>query len=209
MPEGLENNDILEVKFYSKLGVQGAINRIYYRVGLPPVGATHTDANAATALNTTFKPHFRGLMTFEAEWRGVSVQIISRGGFDPAYVSSPDVGLEATVALPPQTSGLIALRTGKRGRSARGRMYVPFPGEGHNTTAGLPTSTYVDDLQLLGEALRSVQVIVAGGLNLSLEPVVNSTLIAEFLPYTSAVARPYWASMRTRSYHAAANVLPI
>jgi len=209
MPEALENNDILEVKFYSQLGVQGAINRIYYRVGLPPVGGTHTDANAALALNTTFKPFFRALMSFEATWRGVSVQILTRDGFDPAYFSSPDVGLEATVALPPQTSGLIALRTGKKGRSARGRMYVPFPAEGHNTTAGVPTGGYVTDLQSLGEALRSVQVIVAGGLNLSLEPVINSTLLTEFYPFTSAIARPVWASMRSRSYNAAANVLPI
>jgi hypothetical protein len=209
MPEALENNDILEVKFYSTLGTQGAINRIYYRVGLPPVGATHTDQNASDRLNTVFKPLFRVLMSQEASWRGVSVQILTRDGFDPAYTSSPDPGLEATVAIAPQTAGLIALRTGKKGRSARGRMYVPWPGEGHNTTGGVPSEAYVADLQALGEALRSVQVVIAGGLNLSLEPVINSTLLVEFHPFTSAVARPYWASMRSRSNFAAKNTLPI
>jgi len=209
MAEPLQNGDILEVKLYSKMAEQGAINRIYYRVGLPPVGATHTDQNAALALNTTFKPSFRALMSSDATWRGVSVQILSRDGFDAALHSSVDGGLVLSPALPPQTSGLIALRTGRRGRSYRGRMYIPWPAETDNTDLGLPSADYVTRLQNLATVLASVQVIVAGGLNLSLEPVINSPLEAEFTTILTGHARDIWASMRSRSNFSARNTLPI
>ena len=61
-------------------------------------------------------------------------------GTDPTTV----VGTNATDALPRQTQGLVQFSTASviGGRRVRGRLFIPGPCTGSNTTSGSPTTTY-------------------------------------------------------------------
>lgn len=209
MPEQIQANDILEVKFYCQSGFQGSINTRFYKVGLPPVGATHTDNDVAIRLNAVFKPLFRAVMSIDAQWRGVTVKIRTRNGFDAAAVQDINFGLNATDMCPPQVAGLISLQTGRAGRQNRGRIYVPFPGTGAVGTAGEPEAGYLTDLDLIGAALVETQVVTVGGLNIALFPVMWHPVVEPEVPLVKFITRSHFATMRTRSYLSATNRNPI
>lgn len=209
MAQQVFTNDILEVKFYSRMGSQGAINTRHYLVALTPLGGTHTDQDVATRFNVVFRPLFRALMSVDAAYVGCSVQIKTRNGFDPAYVTDTGAGLVATDALPPHCAGLIQLITGRAGRQNRGRMYVPFPGTGGCDVFGQPTAGYVTDLEALGTQLKEIQTVTVGGLNLGIVPVLYNPNVPPEVQIIGFHARSYFASMRSRSHFSAHNILPI
>jgi hypothetical protein len=72
-------------------------------------------------------------------------------GTTPAVVT----GTEAGDPLPRQTQGLLRMGTSTviSGRRVRGRLFIPSPGEGQNTSGSGPIAAYMTDVTTAGGGL--------------------------------------------------------
>lgn len=122
------------------------------------------------------------------------VQVVDEGTGDVtasiATVTSydPTTGTAGGDQLPLATQGLVHLRTGVyvAGREVRGRIFVPGPVE-LVSSAGLPTSTYIDALQTAAELLL-------GGVGFSVYSRTHHVRQA----VSSVSVYPKWAVLRSR-----------
>lgn len=104
--------------------------------------------------------------------------------------STPHTGSEATDFLPGNVNAVIRAHTGSfiAGRELVGKIWVPGPTEGDNTT-GLPSSAYRAILDAATSALVSFT---------SAQWVVFSRKHQTFAPVTSGTAWNQWGTLRSR-----------
>lgn len=112
---------------------------------------------------------------------------------DPATTIGTDTG----DPLPYQTQGLLKWTTASviNGRRVRGRLFIPGPTEGSNTSAGVPMTTYTND-------------VVSGGGTLFNPGATTSFAVVWHRPsgagagaapaITAATASPTWSVLRSR-----------
>lgn len=112
--------------------------------------------------------------------------------------------------LPTQVCGIITKLTAFAGRRFRGRVYMPFPSEEVNTSAGAPTGPYLVNLAATAALLLAVRTIINGAGSATFTPVLfhrppGSTTTA--LVGTRTNSR--WATQRRRGPYGQPNVLPV
>ena len=139
MSFGLQDADVLEVKLYTSMGNQVSINtRHYVCKGLNP---DQTAVDAAVDLTTKLAGPMKAVISDLATYRGLSIQRLLPAPITVAHWTD-DGKANGTLSgdpLPPQTAGLISLRTHLAGKSRRGRQYTPFPTEDASDPEGRPT----------------------------------------------------------------------
>lgn len=93
----------------------------------------------------------KALLVNTARYEGVIAQVI-RPTLGLRAISTDDAGpgTAGTTPSPSQVCGLLQKRTAKGGRKNRGRFYAPFVSATDVTTTGIPTASYLDRLQDLG-----------------------------------------------------------
>lgn len=200
----------VEMRAYVKSGPQIAINVFHYRVF--QVGATAaTMAQLVELASLQFGPLYKALMTAQATFQGIVGQRIHPLPPDEPVLSSAGAGA-GTVAgdpLPLQTTGMITKKTGFAGRAFRGRVYVPFPGEGSNDLDGSPTAIYLGDLQLLADQFKADITVVAAGEPTTLRPILkNKNWPGQLTTVTSLLIRDKWAVQRRRGSYGQPNTSP-
>jgi len=199
MPNVLQVDDLIEVKFYGKSEGQFSINVRHYRVTVAPLLGP-TDATVAEHMSDAFGPRMAAVMCERAEFLGCSAQII-KPVRRPMQVSASGaaVGTVAGEQLPRQIAGLIKIETNVATRRGRGRFYAPFPGESSNEPDATPNGTYTTNLQLLANSLAVNRTVGLVGFEATLIPVIYARDIDNTTPVQAAVGRSFWATQRRRS----------
>ncbi len=193
-------NDIYRINIGTHWDQQAGINVTHWRVSTQ-VGADLTPAVIATDFSAFFAAPFKGLMHNTATYDGVKVQKIwPPPATVPAVVTADSgVGTTGAAGLPPQTCGLLSLRTALAGRANRGRMYLPFPSEQDNVDAtGRPSAGYQAVGFTLGGQMITPRIITVGAQTMTFVPGIYHRVTHNFDPFTSRIMRAVWATQRRR-----------
>lgn len=205
----LKAGDLYQVRFYCSQADQVAINVRHYSIR--GVDDDATDNDLADALATNFAGPYKAALSGEAEYRGLSVQRLQPGEKSTELFKTTGAGAGTGTGdvLPRQVSGLIALVTEFAGRSFRGRVYVPFPGEDDNAIDGAITGGYLAKLNALGaEYIRTIRPVKPGG-TLDAVPVIYSRKSEGRIDAVGWRARLGFATQRRRGFFGAKNISPI
>lgn len=193
--------DVYKMAVVCAFGVQRSVNVRHWRV-TAVTGAGRSDSQIAIALSTVFAPLWKNLMNVNAAWTNLFVQKVRPLPAAIPRLTNADAGagLVAGDPLPPQTCGLIALQTALAGRSFRGRIYVPFPGEAHSGVDGMPVGAYLAALDNLAVALTTARVVASGGDSVSFQPVIYNAATGATTDIAEYRVRIVWATQRRRSF---------
>jgi hypothetical protein len=197
----LSVGDILRFRVYSRFGEQNGIN-VFHLLVTSIAAGTIRDVDVANDLSTLLAPLYKVLMGTQATYRGVSVERINAVPSQP-YFNAADAGPGTATLdmMPPQTAGLINLRTPTAGRKGLGRKFIAFPAESQNDTDGTPTGGYVTNLTALANQLiGSKTVINPGGGNGSVAFALYNQTAASAIVLSQATARTKWSQVRRRSF---------
>lgn len=207
--------DIYSVKVFCRItpvvaAAQVSINVLHYRVSAV-AGLEKNDQEIADAFDTFWDNPYKTYLSDQASYRGVLVQKIRPLPIAIAVSATAGAGAGTRVAgelLPPQVSGIITKQTLGAGRAKRGRIYMPFPGEGDSTDA-VPNAAYI-------AALSAFVPLVVSGVTAGVAPNTTSFLPVIYHRATgltddinTAVARPYFVTQRRRSFVSGGDVSPI
>lgn len=203
--------DTLQIKIYCKFRDQIGLNVRYLQV-TNTTGASVTDQEVADRVALDVDALYRELLSIQARFEGVSAQIVLPVARDTVYSNNgAGAGLTSGDPLPSQTCGLITLRSGFAGRSGRGRMYIPFPGEGDNDTVNAtPSASYMDKLAVLGEYFESFAVVTVGANSATMRWVITNypDPAPGFVGILDTIPRQKWATQRRRGAFGRPNSLP-
>lgn len=199
MAVALAVGDICEVKIHCGSLTQRSVNVRHYRCS-SIAGNSATDADFATRFSTLVAAHVKALVSSQATFLGVTAQII-RPTRRPVQVETAgaNIGSVQGEQLPRQSCGLIKLASNVASKSGRGRIYVPFPGEGDNEASAKPSNDYLQRLDTLGEDLIIELVAGNAGDTATMKPCLYKRSTHATLDITSQTIRPYWATQRRRS----------
>jgi len=199
MANAIQLNDLLELKLYAFSQGQYSINTLHYAC-VARAGDGEDDVGAGIKFQTTFSAAFRDLMSSAARYVGLTTQII-RPTRRPKIVNVVGAGdgTEDSDILPRQVAGLIRKLTNVASRHGRGRMYVPFPAESHNTATGFPENAYLTALGVFADLMDDTIQVGAGGDTVDLDPVVFDRASNTGLLITGVDVGQTWASCRRRS----------
>lgn len=197
MPTIVTGN-ILECVFYCRYTSQTAANVRHYAC-VSHTGIGIDQLSIMETISGAIGLRMRDCISQNAQYYGMKATIIIPVGQAPLVTEEGRaVGNISGDVLPPQTAGLLTLRTGLIGRSARGRMYIPFPAEPDNILGAVPSTAYVLAANILAAQVLLARSIVApnGG---TLEPCIWSRKTGTRVLLLSATARDKWATQRRRS----------
>lgn len=205
----LNVGDILAVTVGCYCDGQAGLNTVYHRVtaktGLP------TASLAADVMDTNLAALYKPLLTNTASYYGLKMVRIAPLPRSMFYIASGNtgVGTAGDAPLPTQVAGIITMETELSGPGFRGRIYVPFPDYVHaDPIPVVPTDAYVTLLSALGEYWEDDHDITAGGLSVSLEPVIWHRDIETYTPIEEAVGRQKWGTQRRRGNYGQKNAYP-
>lgn len=205
------NNDYAEVKIFCKMQSQASVNVLHFR-GENQVAAGVTEQEIADALSPIYAALLKPLLTSVANYAGLQVQKVAPLPEGAPFVSTSGfgIGLAGNAPLPKQTAAVIKKVTALAGRAYRGRMYVPFPDEGDNTTAAIPAPVYITTLGLLATEMQTPRLIVGAAGQLTLRLQVYNRNIRVGTPVVKCLPRQQWGTQRRRGDFGQANlVLPV
>lgn len=210
MTQAFAVGDMVEVTVVCKTGVQYAENVMHYQVDSLGIGVV-TDLEGATYMSSQLAVPYKDILCTVDRFEGVKCQIIQPVRFDAqSYIGDADTGNVASDPLSPQTAGILSFRSGLASRSRRGRMYLPRATEDVNTAAGIPSGAYLTSMQTVANAwLGALVWTTPGGNTVNMKPVILSRKLGSAVPITSVLRRPYWGTMRKRSFAARPDIPPI
>lgn len=202
-------NDILEVRFASMCDGQLGLNVRHYEITAEVLGGA-TLQEIADGLDAIFSPLVRPLMHNTALWWGTGARHFRPLPISTEFscIANQGAGNIAGDRMPRQVAGLISLRTAQAGRSGRGRLYIPFPGEASNDIDGTPTLAWNTLAQTLATAVKATQTIVGAGTSTTLKPVVWSRAQNQRYAILTTLVRTNWATQRRRGSFGAPNAPP-
>lgn len=204
---------LVELRVYASEAEQTAINAVHFQVTQTTGGPT-TDADAASGWAAIVPGLYKNVMSNDATYRGLGVRVLTGAGLLPAEAFSAigaGVGALMSPVQPRQVCGLISAYTGFKGRSQRGRCYVPFPSNSLNDVGGVPVAGYAALLSAIKAILYGPIIIVNGGATGTavMSPVIFHRATSTGTPVASAVTRPRWATQRRRGSYGRPNVSPV
>jgi hypothetical protein len=194
----LTTGQLLKVTLFCRANAQNGLNVRHYTVGAT-VGAPITDEEAAQELSTVIGPLYRNIMSAQASYSGLRLQVMEVIPFPyVASIAGAGVGAVAGDLMSTFTCGLVKLTTQFAGRRGRGRFYACFPGESANEEEGNPSAAYLAGLNTFMDVIMDDMVITIGANTVTLIPVLNGSNLLLPKPITGFQIRPYWASQRRR-----------
>lgn len=193
--------DVWQIRYISRFGEQLGMNIRQYLVTLNLGGGSVGAPEVAGQMQAAFVTAYRSLLNENADYVGTGAQKIRP--LPPAMeaivgTAPPTAGIVTGDAVPKQSSGLISLRTALAGRRFRGRVYVPFPGEGENSAIAEPEAVYLSKLQALAIIFLSNISVTTGSTTETLSPVIFHRDTGTTDRITSAIVRSGWATQRRR-----------
>jgi len=202
--------DIVEARVYCTVLTQTSINVRHY-VCTAKAGTGCTDQELADVLSTAFAAPYKALMSASSSYRGVGIHRLlpAPPGLETFSIIGQGIGTVAGDLLPKQTAGLITLRSLFSGKSFRGRVYIPFPGETDNGANSAPIGGYVTRLGTLATEFMTVRNPGAGGNTCQFVAGIFSRKLQIESVITSFVAKTIWGTQRKRGDFGRLNASPI
>lgn len=201
---------LLRHRIVCQLGDQVGINVRHWRVqsqtATPPL-----EQAVVAALDGVIAPLYRNLIVSAASYRGSGLTQITPlpPGNEFVWTGNEAAGLETGDPLPSQTCGLLRFRGALSSRSARGRLFAPFPSEAINDSQGRPNGIYRGILVTLGNIFSTLQTFTALPGDITLEPVIlNNPVLELYHPIISHTVALDWATQRRRGRLAGFDALP-
>lgn len=169
----LSPGNIVQVNLYALQGSQIGETTANFRVQSIG-GASVTDIQFATALDTRQFAAFKALMSNNATYRGIAAQIILPiRRLSVNSNANAGAGTAGTASLPTQVRGLLRINTNLSGRAFRGRAFTPFPaGDDTILATGYPSAGFVTRLGTWGLLVFSNIVVTVGADSATLVPVL-------------------------------------
>jgi len=203
--------DILEYRVVSSQGDQMALNVRHLVVDV--ISGLPTTQQAVDALEAVISTPYKPLLSAQSTFRGVDLRVVFPIP-TVADIATFNQGIGGVVGedLPKQAGGVISLRSATPGRTGRGRMYIPFPGEADNENPGRPIATYVTRLATLGTSVSAPLVVddMLGNSATLSAVILNGPPAApgNFKRVTNTIARTFWGTQRRRGDFGAKNIPP-
>jgi len=204
----LTNTQFVEVKLFSTNTTQVAINRLNYLV-TAQTGTGSTLEAMLSQLAASITADYKAFMSSSARYLGMTGQIVANGSsiLIPNADGAGD-GERGEALLPPQTAGLITVRTAQPGRIGRGRIYLPWQGTADQGDDGKPTNAQLARFELWAAQMTLPVVVGAGGNTVTVRYGVSDAGHARFFPMNDFTVRRAWATQRRRSFINRADRLP-
>jgi hypothetical protein len=205
----LGNNDRVEVSFICRWNDQIGVNVRRFRLEMAP-SVQVSLSDLASAVSTAYGVVYVDVLAGDAEYRGAGVRRILTLATPTEWSSSGSgQGTGPSTVAPPQTAGLISLRSDFPGRQGRGRAYLPFPDKAHvSATAGI-SAAYLAAAGDLGTTFIRLPLGDILPVSVTLVGIARFDVGAILVPWTSRIIRSGWATQRRRSYFGARNIPPI
>lgn len=147
-----------ELKLVWDFGGRQRLNVLHFTgTSSRPVNQANTDA-ANNAIRALFGSSGLGVLTAPSYGlKGVTARDIANAT-NPEFTGSPSTiipGDGSTDALPPQIALVASLKTDKRGRNYRGRVYIPGAEELASDANGQVTASYSTAVQAFVDGIRT------------------------------------------------------
>lgn len=210
MASALAGLDVLRVRTYCRLGEQNAIGVYHAVIDVASFVGTVTLEQFASSVSSDLGGRLKNMMCTAAEYRGLSAERLSNVATQPVFsITAAGPGTSTGDPLPPQTAGMLNLRTVEAGRKGIGRKFVPFPAESINTSEGKPVAGYVDALNDLGTYLSTVQTVLVDGSNhCNFHWIILHRETFTYGIINQGLGRFAWSQMKRRSFLRRADALP-
>jgi hypothetical protein len=199
MPNAVSLGDLIQVKLYTYNGTQQGINVLHYVV-TSRLGLTVNDQHVASQMDINAALRYKAYMPASCEYLGTRVQIIAPVPF-PAVIATAQagVGTQANDPLPPMASMLISTRTNVTGPKGRGRVYLPFWGEGQSDIDGKPSAAAMALATAWGNDILDSVTVANGADSIIMDPIVYSKVTpAARNVMTTFTVKTQWATQRRR-----------
>jgi hypothetical protein len=208
----LNAGDIVQVRIWTTLAEQAAVNTIHYVIStVPTPGPTPLDL--ITALDTSIAPEIKALLPIDATYNGMQGRVINTPTLylNDVDVTSAGPGTNANPAMGRQLCGLIRLATIFARPKYRGRLYWPFPCVDEDFTGGIPSVAYVTALNGILGNMFSLTTFGGGGgtANCAMAIYHRATNDATRVVASGSFAERKWATQKRRGSFGRANVSPI
>jgi len=202
-------NDVVQIRFITKLDDQISINVVNFKVTAEATGGA-TMQEIANLMSSRGQSIYPDVMTASGEYRGAQAQKVFPLPKGATFSSSdPAAGTRSTEPLPPQTCGVISLKTALAGRHFRGRIYLPFPAENDNGVTHIPSVTYLANANTLMTSIFVTTVVVGAAGSTTMKPVIFNRATGGTTDVTSGRVREGWGTQRRRSYFGQHNLPPV
>lgn len=206
MPVG----DLYQIRTLCWSSTQIGLNVRYYTIAAF-TGTEATPTQIAAGFDTALNGAYKALLSASAAWRGVGAKRLTTvPTIEYSSIGNAGVGGVAGDLLPTQVSGLISLYSTTPNRIGRGRVYVPFPSEADNTSAGVAQASYVTRLQTLAALLNVTTVVNGTGGTTSLAPVLRNRQTGALITLIGGTTFSHsnWATQRRRGNYGKQNLFP-
>ena len=162
-------NDVVRLSVLGTMFNQRVQYGHHFRFQTPAASMT----GLASAYEAAILATLRAATSADVTWQYLMVQDVRPTGPETLRHPLPaaSVGQIAGEGAPPQTTAVISVHTGQKGRRRRGRFYVPGLAES-GTTGGNITGAQLTALTALGETLQTT--FGTGGSNADYRLVVYS-----------------------------------
>lgn len=199
MSQTLALNDIVELRFYCQAGEQYSVNTRHYEITAVD-GTSISDDALLTFLDALWGPALKANMSEYAVYLGSVAQIIKPTRRPGTFTSATaGIGNKEGALMPKQAAGLVSFLSDFATRSGRGRMFVPFPSVGNETTDGKPDAEYLAYLGVIGALADNVQTVGTVPNQVVATPVVLNRVSGDTKVITHYAARSVWATCKRRS----------
>jgi len=158
--------DIYRVRFVCNTSTQIAINTLYLRCTLQTApGLDPTQEDIAIQVDTDSEAPYKAMMSADAAYRGVSVQLVT----DPLPVFASSIanagfGTAAGTNVPANVAYVIGTTTAFAGRKWRGRIYPGFPATSFVDSNGFLNAAGLAALQTLASNLQGVTTVTGAAM---------------------------------------------
>jgi hypothetical protein len=207
--DSIENNDYLEIKYYTYLDNQLGENVFYGKILADGGPGPWAPIAVANALSTWLHVQIKALIANPALYLGVSLRYWSPGSPNWATVWSKlnqGVGNAGATPCPKQCSGIFSKNTALAGQKNRGRTFVPFPATADTEPGGNPTASYLTRLTAYAQRVDNVENIGADyGIAFGL---FTWRMSASFRAITECVVRDRFATQKRRGDYGRVNAIP-
>ena len=195
---------------------QISLNRTFW-MWSGTTGTGPTNAQIAAAFDTHFAATYKGWMSQEALYRGISIRRVATPTEAPfVSVANEGVGTVAGSVLPTQVTGVLSFKTFFAGAHYRGRVYPGFPPTSFQNVLGGMTNAGAVALALISAQYAATVSAGAGGntasFTLQVRSVVNNVPpLPPTITYNAVqevLTRNRFATQRRRGQFGRPNTLP-
>jgi len=202
-------NDILQFRFYCRLDDQVSVNVSHFKITAEVTGGA-TVQELATVLGGVMSGPYADVMSSTAQFMGTQCQKVwplpKGASFSASLLAA---GTRSTEPLPPQSCGVVSLKTALAGRKFRGRQYLPFPAENDNGVTHVPLAGYLASANTWMTTLFTLHTTVGATGSTTYKPVIFHRADGSATDIVSGRVREGWGTQRRRSYFGQHNLSPV